>query len=103
MMSHVFEANIQNLNFAIFGVLHVVENEKVNPDDRIDLRGVLCPINFVRTKLKLEMLDSGQVLEVILDDGEPIRSVPRSLKEEGHKVIKVEKIENAYRLLVKKT
>ncbi len=81
----------------------MVENEKVSPDDQIDLRGVLCPINFVKTKLKLEMLDSGQVLEVILDDGEPIRSVPRSLKEEGHKVIKVEKTENAYRLLVKKT
>ena len=97
------EANIQNLNFANFGVLYVVENEKVNPDDHIDLRGVLCPINFVKTKLKLEMLDSGQVLEVILDNGEPMRSVPRSLKEEGHKVIKVEKIENAYRLLVRKT
>jgi len=72
------------------------------PDEKIDLRGVLCPINFVKTKLKLEMMDSGQVLEVILDDGEPIRSVPRSIKEEGHKVVKVENIEGAYRLLIKK-
>ncbi|MEP9411015.1 MAG: sulfurtransferase TusA family protein [Candidatus Brocadia sp.] len=75
---------------------------KIVPDDRIDLRGVLCPINFVKTKLKLEMMDSGQILEVILDDGEPIRSVPRSVKEEGHKIIKVENVENAYRLLIKK-
>ena len=58
--------------------------KKLVPDDHIDLRGVLCPINFMKTKLKLEMMDSGQVLEVILDDGEPIRSVPRSVKEEGH-------------------
>lgn len=72
------------------------------PDEKIDLRGVLCPINFVKTKLKLEMMDSGQILEVILDDGEPIRSVPRSIKEEGHKVVKVENIEGAYRLLIKK-
>jgi tRNA 2-thiouridine synthesizing protein A len=78
------------------------EDEKVVPDDKIDLRGVLCPINFVKTKLKLEMLDSGQVLEIILDDGEPIRSVPRSIKEEGHKVVKVENIEGAYRLLIRK-
>lgn len=78
------------------------EGEKLVPDDRIDLRGVLCPINFVKTKLKLEMMDSGQVLEVILDDGEPIRSVPRSVKEEGHKIIKVETMEGAYRLLIKK-
>lgn len=78
------------------------ESEKLVPDDRIDLRGVLCPINFVKTKLKLEMMDSGQVLEVILDDGEPIRSVPRSVKEEGHKIVKVENMEGAYRLLIKK-
>ena len=72
------------------------------PDEKIDLRGVLCPINFVKTKLKLEMMDSGQVLEVILDNGEPIRSVPRSIKEEGHRVVKVENIDGAYRLLIKK-
>ena len=79
----------------------MVDKETV-PDEKIDLRGVLCPINFVKTKLKLEMMDSGQILEVILDDGEPIRSVPRSIKEEGHKVVKVENIEGAYRLLIKK-
>ena len=81
----------------------MAEEEKIVPDDKIDLRGVLCPINFVKTKLKLEMMDSGQILEVILDDGEPIRSVPRSVKEEGHKIVKVENMENAYRLLIKKT
>ncbi|MEK6559410.1 MAG: sulfurtransferase TusA family protein [Planctomycetota bacterium] len=80
----------------------MADDEKLIPDDQIDLRGVLCPINFVKTKLKLEMMDSGQVLEVLLDDGEPIRSVPRSVKEEGHKIIKVENIEGAYRLLIKK-
>ncbi|KKO18434.1 MAG: preprotein translocase subunit TatB [Candidatus Brocadia sp.] len=81
----------------------MTEEEKMAPDDKIDLRGVLCPINFVKTKLKLEMMDSGQVLEVILDDGEPIRSVPRSIKEEGHKIVKVENLEGGYRLLIKKS
>ena len=77
-------------------------DKEIVPDEKIDLRGVLCPINFVKTKLKLEMMDSGQVLEVILDNGEPIRSVPRSIKEEGHRVVKVENIDGAYRLLIKK-
>ena len=71
-------------------------------DEKIDLRGVLCPINFVKTKLKLEMMEDGQVLEVTLDDGEPMRNVPRSLKAEGHKIIKVEKLDGGYKLLVKK-
>lgn len=77
-------------------------DKEIVPDEKIDLRGILCPINFVKTKLKLEMMDSGQVLEVILDDGEPIRSVPRSIKEEGHRVVKVENIDGAYRLLIRK-
>lgn len=55
----------------------------------LDLRGVLCPINFVRTKLKLEELDAGETLEVLLDEGDPIQNVPRSVKEEGHQVLKV--------------
>ena len=71
-------------------------------DEKIDLRGVLCPINFVKTKLKLEMMESGQVLEVTLDDGEPMRSVPRSVKEEGHKVINVEQLDDGYKIFIKK-
>jgi len=72
-------------------------------DEKIDLRGVLCPINFVKTKLKLEMMEDGQVLEVILDDGEPMRNVPRSVKEEGHKVVAVEKFDDGYKIFVKKS
>jgi len=72
-------------------------------DEKLDLRGVVCPTNFVKTKLKLEEMQSGQILEIILDDGEPIRNIPRSVKEEGHKIIKVEKLDNAFKLLIKKT
>ena len=72
-------------------------------DAQLDLCGVACPLNFVKTKLQLEAMEAGEVLEVILDDGEPMRSMPRSLKEEGHKIEKVERLENgAYRLLVRR-
>ncbi len=72
-------------------------------DEKIDLRGVLCPINFVKAKLKLEQMEDGRVLEIILDDGEPMRNVPRSVKAEGHKVVKVEKIDDGYSIHVKKS
>ncbi len=77
-------------------------NENVK-DEEIDLRGVLCPINFVKTKLKLEMMEGGQVLEVTLDNGEPMRNVPRSVKEEGHKIVKVEKFGDGYKIYIKKS
>lgn len=68
----------------------------------LDLRGVVCPINFVKTKLKLEELNAGEVLEVVIDSGEPMANVPRSIKEEGHKIIKVEKSNDHFRLLIEK-
>ncbi|MDP2688738.1 MAG: sulfurtransferase TusA family protein [Deltaproteobacteria bacterium] len=74
----------------------------VKADASIDLRGVMCPINFVKTKLKLETLDSGEVLEVILDSGEPIQNVPKSIKEEGHRILEVKKEEGYFRLKVQK-
>lgn len=76
--------------------------DEKKPDANLDLRGVVCPINFVKTKLKLEEMDAGQVLEVIIDAGEPIANVPRSIKEEGHKIIRVDKVEGHFRLLIEK-
>ncbi len=55
-------------------------------DASLNLRGTPCPINFVRTKLKLEQMNPGQVLEVWLDPGEPIEQVPDSLRMEDYVV-----------------
>lgn len=56
-----------------------------SPD--LDLRGIPCPLNYVRTKLKLERLDPGSQLEVWLDPGEPVERVPDSLVLAGHRVL----------------
>ena len=68
----------------------------------LDLRGVLCPINWVKAKLALEEMPLGETLELWIDDGEPIRNVPRSAKAEGHQVVKVEKEREGFRLWIKK-
>lgn len=75
----------------------------VKADASLDLRGVLCPINFVKTKLKLEAMDAGAVLEVILDPGDPIQNVPKSIKEEGHKIVEVKREEGYFRIKVQKS
>lgn len=61
-----------------------------NPDVQMDLRGTPCPINFVRTKLKLEQMQPGSILEVWLDPGEPIEQVPDSLAMEGYQIESIE-------------
>jgi tRNA 2-thiouridine synthesizing protein A len=72
------------------------------PMSVIDLRGVSCPTNFVKAKLALEMVDTGEVVEVLLDDGEPVKNVPRSLKAEGHKLLGLKEEEGFYRLTMEK-
>jgi TusA-related sulfurtransferase len=78
-------------------------DQKQPADEEIDLRGVLCPYNYVKTKLKLEGMGPGQVLAVILDDGEAMQNVPRSVQEEGHTVLQKERYQSGYRVLIRKT
>ena len=52
----------------------------------LDLRGVSCPMNFVKAKLKLETIKIGEMLEVVLDDGQPIQNVPASFRAEGQEI-----------------
>ncbi len=72
------------------------------PNTELDLRGVICPYNFVKTKLKLEAMEQGQILSVLLDDGDPIRNVPRSVSNEGHTIIAQDRIEGSYRILIRR-
>lgn len=54
---------------------------------RLDLRGVVCPMNFVKTKLFVDKLSSGQIVQVLLDPGESASSVLASVEAEGHNVV----------------
>ncbi len=69
----------------------------------LDLKGVKCPYNYVKAKLKLEELTSGDDLEIYLDEGEPITNVPRSLEDDGNTIVSIDKLDDThFRLLVKK-
>lgn len=67
-----------------------LNSSSVTPDAQLDLRGTPCPINFVRTKLRLEQMAPGALLEVWLDPGEPIEQVPDSLIMEGYSIEQIE-------------
>ncbi|MGQ9629101.1 MAG: sulfurtransferase TusA family protein [bacterium] len=71
-------------------------------DRFMDLRGVKCPLNYVKAKLALEEMEVGATLEILLDDGEPIRNVPSGLEGDGQIILKMERDGEHYRLLVRK-
>ena len=70
--------------------------------DSLDLKGVACPFNYVQAKVRLETMDIGQLLEITIDDGEPIENVPASLTNDGHEIVDTKKVGKHYRLTVRK-
>ena len=65
-------------------------------DDTVDITDVVCPTTF-------EELDEGQILSIKMNDGEPVQNVPRSIKEEGHKILKlIDNEDGTYDLIVEK-
>ena len=71
-------------------------------DVKKDFRGVACPMNFVKTKIQLSTMQSGQLLEILLDDGQPINNVPGSVRQEGHEVLSTEKVNDYWKVLIRK-
>ena len=75
----------------------------IKVDETVDITDVVCPVTFVKTKVALEELDDGQILSVHMNDGEPVQNVPRSVKEEGHQILKlIDNEDGTYDLIVKK-
>jgi TusA-related sulfurtransferase len=77
--------------------------EEIKPDRSINIKGLVCPYTFVKSKLAIEDMEVGQVLEIILDYPEASKSIPKSMEDHGHRVLKVEKInETDWVILVRK-
>ena len=55
-----------------------------------DFRGIKCPVNFAKTKMVLADMQSGDILELYIDDGSAIKNLPGSVEKEGHKVLSKE-------------
>ena len=74
-----------------------------NIDDTVDITDVVCPVTFVKAKVALEELEDGEILAIRMNGGEPVQNVPRSIKEEGHQVLKLDDNgDGTYTLIVKK-
>ncbi len=77
--------------------------EQYNIDDTLDITDVVCPLTFVKAKVALEELEEGQIISIRMNDGEPVQNVPRSIKDEGHQILKLlNNNDGTYQLIVKK-
>ena len=77
--------------------------DDIKIDKTIDIRGQVCPYTFVRSKLAIEKMNVGEVLEIILDHKAAVENVPKSMENEGQKVLVVEQTsEKEWRIVVRK-
>ena len=77
--------------------------DEIHIDRTVDITDVVCPVTFVKAKVELEEMEKGEILAIRMNDGEPVQNVPRSIKEEGHQVLKLNANEDGtYTLIVKK-
>lgn len=80
-----------------------MEIEGIKVDETVDITDKVCPLTFVKAKVAIDEIDDGQVIAIRMNDGEPVQNVPRSIKEEGHKILKlVNNDDGTYNLLVQK-
>ena len=78
-----------------------MEIEGIRIDDTVDITDKVCPLTFA--KVAIDELDDGEVIAIRMNDGEPVQNVPRSIKEEGHQILKlVNNEDGTYNLIVKK-
>ena len=70
--------------------------------DRLDLRGVKCPLNWAHAKVRLEQMRSGEQLEIILDDPRGARDIPRAAEAEGWSLLETKAEDGVYTLRIEK-
>ena len=80
-----------------------IKDAGIEFDEQVDITDKVCPLTFVKAKVSLDALEDGEVLAIRMNDGEPVQNVPRSIKEEGHQILKLNTNEDGtYTLIVKK-
>ncbi len=92
-----------NLKFRTEKIIQETEPNKISAKNHIiDLRGVACPLNFVKAKLELEKFGTGSILEMLLDEGEPARNVPESFNRQGQDVVEIKNVGEYFSVKVRR-
>ena len=101
-VAELFRSLDARLKFRISPIEQVAGADEGDKTHKVDLLGVACPLNFVKAKLALEKVDVGEVLEVLLDDGEPVQNVPDSFVGQGHEVVSIDKVDDHFAVKVRR-
>lgn len=70
---------------------------------KLDITKDHCPMTFVKTKLQLEEMEPGDILEILLTEGEPLEKVPRTVIEQGFQVLETTRVKDKiFKVVIKR-
>jgi tRNA 2-thiouridine synthesizing protein A len=69
---------------------------------KLDITQDVCPMTLVRVRMAMDRVKPGETLKIAMASGEPVTSIPRTLREEGHELLAVEKAGDAFEVTVRK-
>ncbi len=58
--------------------------------EQMNLHGVQCPLNWAKAKVRLEYLERGDLLELLIDDAKGRRDIPRAAEAEGYVIVDID-------------
>jgi tRNA 2-thiouridine synthesizing protein A len=70
--------------------------------EHIDLCGVKCPLNWAKAKVRLEYLERGDILELLIDDPKGRRDIPRAAEAEGYVIVSIDETDGRWRIAIEK-
>ena len=70
--------------------------------ERIDLYGVKCPLNWAKAKVRLEYLERGDILEVLINDPKGHRDIPRAAEAEGYAIVSIDEVEGGWKIAIER-
>ena len=92
-----------NANFQLSTFNSQLKKMMIMATKVLDITKEHCPMTFVKTKIELSKLQEGDILEVLLSEGEPLDNVPRNAIDQGYDVISVEHVEGTtHKVIIKK-
>lgn len=74
----------------------------VGKTERIDLYGVKCPLNWAKAKVRLEYLERGDILEVLINDPKGHRDIPRAAEAEGYAIVSIDEIDGGWKIAIER-
>lgn len=76
--------------------------EAAEAGEEMVLRGVRCPLNWARAKVRLEEMAVGARLALVVDDARAVRDIPRAAEAHGYSIVEIATLDDGWRIEIER-